>query len=188
MIKSPRHAVEVGKSRSPHDGLARRRVGGMLGVASFILAPAAARADLNLVPGMTPAEASAAAGSQLVYETLLNSTNLTPDQQRLFETVRSLVEASNEQQGSGSTQFSLGLTVEGLRKALQWVAAEELTTPGTLATKTSSGQLASVAARFTSLRHGVTGFRTSLLNSDPNNPGQIMLASAGATCNSTNAF
>jgi uncharacterized protein YhjY with autotransporter beta-barrel domain len=179
MIRSATHAVGVNKSRPPGGALVRRCACGIPGLALSIVAPTAAWADLNSVPGMTPAEASAAAGTQLVYETLLNRSNLTPDQQRLFETVRELVETSNEQQGSGPTQFSLGLTVDGLRKALQWVAAEELTTPGTLATKTSSGQLANVAARFTALRHGVTGFRTSLMNNDPNNMGQIMLASAG---------
>ena len=159
-------------------------------MAILAIAPFAAQADLNLVPDMTPAQASAAAGTQRVYEVLLSrasSTNnetatLTADEQSLFEIARELVETSNEQQGSGSAQFSLGLTVEGLRNALQWVAAEELATPGTLATKTSSGQLTSLAARFTAVRRGATGFRTSLLNDGWNSARSrpIMLASAAA--------
>lgn len=138
-----------------------------LPIALIILAPLAAHANLNLVPGLMPAQASAAAGTQLVYNTLSSRGSLTPGEQSLFELTRELVETSNEQQGSGPTQFSLGLTVEGLQKALQWVAAEELTTPGTMASKTSSGQLASLAARFTAIRHGVTGFQVSLLNDEP---------------------
>lgn len=171
MIWSPGDDVELIKPRSPACAA--------LALAICMAAPAGAWADLNLVPGMTPVEASAAAGSQLVYNTLLNRTNLTPDQQQLFNAVRELVETSNEQQGVGPTQYSLGLTVQGLQKALQWVAAEELTTPGTLATKTSSGQLASIASRFAALRHGISGFRTSLMDNDPNSMGQVMLAAAG---------
>ena len=145
--------------------LTRRIVLGAAITSLTSLTPFTAHADLNLVPGMTPAEASAAAGTQLVYETLLNkssTTTLTPDEQSLFEETRQLVQTSNEQQGNGPTQFSLGLTEEGLRKALQWVAAEELTTPGTMATKTTSGQLTSVAARLTALKLGATGFHMSM--------------------------
>lgn len=126
---------------------------------------AGARADLTLVPGMTPAQASAASDTQQIYNYFLGQTNLTPDQQALFNTARELVQTSNEQQGSGPTVFSLGLTVQGLRNALQWVAAEELGTPGTMATKTTSGQLSSVAARLTALKFGVTGFNVNMSDS-----------------------
>jgi len=138
---------------------------GAVAAGIITLAPLSARADLTDVPGLTPAEASAAAGTQAVYTALLNkssTTTLTSGEQSLFELTRELVQTANEQQGTGPTQFSLGLTVEGLSKALQWVAAEELTTPGTMATKTTSGQLTSVSARLTALKLGATGFHMSM--------------------------
>ena len=54
-------------------------------MAIFLIAPFAAHADLNLVPDMTPAQASAAAGTQRVYDTLRvrttdESASLTADE------------------------------------------------------------------------------------------------------------
>ena len=185
MIMSIKHYLLPRIRRQPATQLRALLPSRVWQTALIAIAPFAAYADLNLVPDMTPAQASAAAGTQRVYDTLRvrttdESASLTADEQGLFDIARELVETSNEQQGSGPTQFSLGLTVDDLRNALQWVAAEELATPGTLATKTSSGQLASLAARFTAVRRGATGFRTSLLNDGGSRawPRPIMLASA----------
>ncbi len=158
---NPREAEDSGYAPRT---LLRRTIKGLL-VGAAVAVPAGARADLNLVPGMTPAQASAASDTQQIYNYFSAQTNLTPDQQALFDTARELVQTSNEQQGSGPTVFSLGLTVQGLRNALQWVAAEELGTPGTMATKTTSGQLSSVAARLSALKFGVTGFNVNMSDS-----------------------
>lgn len=125
-----------------------------------LTAPPASGGSLNDIPGLSPAQAAAAAGSQQVYEDFLafcgpaapSQCNLSIEQEALYEEVTELVHTANEQQGSGPTQRSLGLDEEGLRFALQWVAHEDVAAQGNLATEASKAQFANLAARLVALR------------------------------------
>ena len=126
---------------------------------------ATAHAGLDDFVG-TPLETAAAVANQATFDALRDPNvvdrdvplqGLTSSQLRVFENLRELVHTFNELQGSGPTEFSLGLDAEGLGFALRWTAAEELSATGSLATEIGKGQLAYLAGRLAALRSGAGG-------------------------------
>lgn len=125
-----------------------------------------------VLDGLGPLEQAAARANQAVYDRLTGGSEpLCFDQQRapsgactgpvfdIFRNVRELVHTSNQLAGSGPTEFSLGLDLEGLGFALRWTAAEELSAQGASATRFANDQLGSLASRLSALRFGVRGSR-----------------------------
>jgi outer membrane autotransporter protein len=72
-----------------------------------------------------------------------------------------MVHSANDLDGVGATVNTLDLTEQELAGALQQLATEEIATPRTMATETSSNQLSTLAGRLTALRGGATGFAAS---------------------------
>lgn len=112
------------------------------------------RADLNLVPEMTPVQAPVAAAIQAICPPLNSpevAPGLTSAQRTLASSCTKMVQTSNAQQGSGGTALSLGLTTSGLRGALDDIAPEEMNAQNRSRTFTAS---APINARLLSLRRG----------------------------------
>lgn len=138
-------------------------------VLPFLL-PLGAQADLNNVPGMTEPQSAAAAAIQTVCPVLVaNQSSLTPVQLDLQQTCTAMVQTSNQQQGSGGTTFSLGITEAELRLALQGVAGEEAATQGTNSVEIAPrGTARAIGARLGALRQGASGISVSSLQLNDN--------------------
>ena len=110
----------------------------------------------------TPLEQSAARANQRVFDDfsarLASNGTLNPSELAVFETTRELVHTANELQGTGPTEFSLGLDQENLGFALRWTAAEEMAAQESLTGETASGQVSNLAGRLSALRFGASGF------------------------------
>ncbi|MGH8176812.1 MAG: autotransporter outer membrane beta-barrel domain-containing protein [Steroidobacter sp.] len=139
------------------------------------LVDVAASANFNAL------ERAAARANQATYNRLFNACSLgqgvcSAGDQIVFANTRELVETANELQGTGSTQFSLGLDSEGLGFALRWTAAEEFAGQGDATTKFASSQLSALATRLAVLRWGVSGLRRA--SNDAAGDSDILLADA----------
>ncbi|GAA3965582.1 autotransporter outer membrane beta-barrel domain-containing protein [Allohahella marinimesophila] len=124
----------------------------------------AVMADLRAVPGLNGVQTATADAVQTIcpqMATLNGSGELSSTQQALFFRCRELVQTSNELQRSGASEFSLGLSEEGLAEALQRVAPEETEIMGAGVTDTSHDQLTNLASRMQALRTGLAINSTS---------------------------
>jgi outer membrane lipase/esterase len=144
------------QSTSVHKRSAYRWLSGWFFIVC-LLSATPVHADLTTVPGLTPAQAAAAAANQEIYNTLVNQSDLTGAELELFLNAQELVHTANELQGSGPTSNSLSLDLEGLQGALQWNAQEESVTQGSMVSKALGGQNAALIGRLVALRSGATG-------------------------------
>ncbi|MEN8130590.1 MAG: autotransporter outer membrane beta-barrel domain-containing protein [Pseudomonadota bacterium] len=114
----------------------------------------AVQADLRLIPGQNEVQSGLATAIHIVCPDLagagvdINGSN--PDEQ-LFRVCNAMIHTSNENQGSGATDNSLGISDAELLGALQDIAHEEAITQGTMATETSSAQQANIGVRISEL-------------------------------------
>ncbi len=118
--------------------------------------------DPRLSATFTNLEQNSARANQAVYEALI-AVGCT-DQQgaaggvcdgttfEVFDEVRELVHTANELNGTGPTNFSLGLDSENLGFALRWTTGEEIAAISTSVRDFTSSQAASLASRLSSLR------------------------------------
>jgi outer membrane autotransporter protein len=109
------------------------------------------RSTGNAVDTVCPQLANAGGGSR----------TLPAVQQDLFERCRELVQSANQVLGQGDTEFSLGLSQQGVQDALEAVSHEQVTTQGDGAVATASGQIINLRSRLSALRSGVRGFRVT---------------------------
>ncbi len=120
----------------------------------------------------TRLEASSAESVQATYEALILQSGCDDQASRvqsdgncggqiftLFENVRELVHTANEINGTGPTQFSLGVDLTDLGFALRWNASEEYAAQSTASSNFSGQQLSGLASRLNALRMGATGFQ-----------------------------
>ncbi len=123
-------------------------------VASALFLSPTASANLTSIPGMNQAQAQTAAMIQDICPKMAAIQNqLTTSQTSLFEKCRSLVQTANELQNSGPIDNSLGYNEAELRDALQDIAHEEASTPGTVATEILDSHVANIASRMSALHN-----------------------------------
>jgi outer membrane autotransporter protein len=116
-------------------------------------------------------EESSARGTQATYDALLTGNGGPCDAFQaedsgqcsgsvfvVFESTREFVQTGNELTGDGPIEFSLGLDLDGLGRALRWNAGEEFSGQGSQTSEFVDGQLSGLASRMTALRFGATGF------------------------------
>jgi len=115
-------------------------------------------------------ETAAARANQATYNSLYNdcvngqSATCTADVYRVFQETAELVATADALLGGSSVPGSLDLDEQGLRFALRWTAAEEMAAQGSITTVFAASQLATLSARLSTLRWGVTGPRTTQLH------------------------
>ncbi len=131
------------------------------GVVAALLVPATVSAALSNRPGQSELQSNTGTAINVLCPQMGaaggGAGTLPPDQQALFEACRRLVQTANDNDGTGSSNFSLGLSDSDLNAALQQVSGEEGLTARSFTTETSSGQVANVGLRLTELRTGVSG-------------------------------
>jgi len=141
-----------------------------LGISLALLVPVAANAALSNRPGQSQLQSNTGTSINVLCPQMGAAGGaagtLPPDQQALFEACRRLVQTANDNDGTGASSFSLGLTDSELNAALQQVAGEEGLTARSFTTETSSGQVANVGLRLTELRTGVSGVSLAHLQMD----------------------
>ncbi len=79
----------------------------------------------------------------------------TAEEQDLFERCGNMVQNANQLNGSNNTPNSLGLDADGLAKAVQTVATEELSTTKTTGVELSDQQVSTGIARLQTVRSGI---------------------------------
>ena len=130
-------------------------------------------ADLAELEGQfaNDVEESSARGTQATYDALLTANGGPCDAFQaedsgqcsgsvfvVFEGAREFVQTGNELSGDGPIEYSLGLDLDGLGRALRWNAGEEFAGQGSQTSEFVDGQLSGLASRMTALRFGATGF------------------------------
>ena len=90
----------------------------------------------------------------------------TQNQRDLFDRCREMVHNANAvtEESDGATADSLGLEREQLQAALQNVAGEEGAASGSMATESSTGQVANISKRLSSLLSRSSGLQVSAVN------------------------
>ncbi|MCP4408481.1 MAG: autotransporter outer membrane beta-barrel domain-containing protein [Gammaproteobacteria bacterium] len=114
-----------------------------------------AQADLREIPGQNEVQSGLADAIQTVvcpdlFIAGVDINGSDPDAQ-LFRTCNAMIHTSNENQGTGPTGNSLGISDAELLGALQDIAHEEAITQGTMATETSSAQQVNIGVRISEL-------------------------------------
>jgi outer membrane autotransporter protein len=181
-IEGPATTIRLGSAGRPRAPW----TGAVATTLALACAVPAARADLTdprILAQLNALETAAARANQASFETLSPACAAgpgpacPPDVFGVFEETRELVHTANELLGTGDTQFSLGLDIDGLGFALRWTAAEELAAQGSMTTEFAASQLSTLSARLAALRWGISGPRlTSLRDAD----GSIRVARSGA--------
>ncbi|HUO79842.1 MAG TPA: autotransporter outer membrane beta-barrel domain-containing protein [Steroidobacteraceae bacterium] len=98
--------------------------------------------------------------------------------QSVFANVQQLVQTANEILGRGPISESLGLDVQGLGRALQWTAAEELLAQGSIATRFAGNQQATLSSRLAALRVVSRALRIADGRETPTGDDESVLAAA----------
>lgn len=146
-------------------------------------------ADLRLLEDLNEVQYSLADAIQDICPRLGGETSLDENATQLFWACSAMVHTSNDIQGVGPSDFSLGVTSSELRNLLAQVAHEETTTNGDAFTEISQSQFASIASRLRSLRRGgsrsVTRFR---LRDNSTTFSRGWLSNARETDNSLSSF
>ncbi|MBE9539448.1 MAG: autotransporter outer membrane beta-barrel domain-containing protein [Proteobacteria bacterium] len=132
-----------------------------------------AYADLANLEGQfsNEVEESSARGTQASYDALLLENGGPCDVRQsgpssgcsgsvftVFQSAREFVQTGNELTGDGPVQYSLGVDLSGLGRALRWNAGEEFSGQGSQTSEFVDGQLSGLASRITALRFGASGF------------------------------
>lgn len=128
--------------------------------ASILLAPLTTNATpLTQLPGLTAIQQPTANAIQTVCGQLAILPGKTSEQTKLFESCRKMVQTANAlaPQTETPTGYSLGLTNEQLRTAVQAAAPEEVGTMASGSLKSSAGANP-VGGRLAVLRAGGRGF------------------------------
>lgn len=131
--------------------------------------------NLANLPGLTAIQQPTAIAIQVVCGKLnaLSQANegLPPEQAKLFGSCRKMVQTANEIVDNGPTTYSLGLTNEQLRNAVQGAAPEENSAISNGSINTANP----VGGRLVALRAGARGFTLA-----GNSASKTALASGGA--------
>ncbi len=121
--------------------------------------------------GQTELQSNTGTAVQAVCVNLIGLNAMSPltgSTAELFTRCGEMVHSANALDGTGTQDLSLGLSEEDLAAALQQLAAEEVISPRTQASKTFSGQLRNLSSRLAALRAGATGVSISGLNLNNN--------------------
>ncbi len=132
---------------------------GLVGLAALASSPA--WAFLGGRPVQTGLQSTTGVAVQAVCGNFVATAPTNALQQDLFDRCREMVHGANSIDGIPPNGDSIGLADPELAAALQQLASEEIATPRTMATETSTNQLSTLGARLTALRAGATGFAAS---------------------------
>lgn len=126
-------------------------------VAALFCAALPAHGDLRTVDGLNEAQRNLAGAVHTICPQLLADTTRTAQEENLFITCNRMIHTSNELQGTGAADNSLGLSENQLVTAMDELTHEETVARVTKGRDTAQLQNSNIAARLGTLR--ATGTR-----------------------------
>ena len=113
--------------------------------------------QLPIVPGLTEIQKPVAAAVDTACQTLTGLSTPTTEQAKLLDSCRKMVQTANQlAKVTFNKKFSLDLTNDQLRDAVQAIGNEEVATNGRSAVETAGGS--AIGIRLFALRNGARGF------------------------------